>query len=470
MKQDGAIPGSFRDPAGVVYRRDGVLYRQLNVAARAAWEPLEASGFLASLMDAGLLVRHEDVDLALALDDRAFKVIQPEPVPFISFPYEWSVRQLVDAALLTLELQRRAIEQGFTLRDASAYNVQLVRGRPVFIDTLSFGPWVEGEAWVAYGQFCRHFAAPLALYHWFGPSMRGLLRANIDGIPLPLVSKMLPTTSWLRPGVLSHIHLHARATTQYADAAGEGGSTKVAAAKVGRTGMLGLIDSLRGMIEGFDVRPAGTEWGDYYAATNYSDTAAASKAALIQRGIQALSDGADAPTVWDLGANTGRYSRVAAESGASVVAFDIDEAAVDKHWRAISAADPRPDILPLVQDLTNPSPSLGWAHTERPSVTARGPADVIMALALIHHLAISNNTPLDRIAAWFASLGRGALVEMVPKDDSQVKRLLATREDIFPAYTPAGFEEAFSVYFDIVDRYPVVDSTRILYVLRRKDP
>jgi len=340
----------------------------------------------------------------------------------------------------------------------------------VFIDTLSFGPWEEGTPWVAYGQFCRHFVAPLALAHWLGSSLRGLLRAHVDGLPLPVVSRMLPKTSWLRPGIVSHLHLHARAEAHYGDV-GEraSGRRSRVVPRVSKAGMLGLIDSLQRTVEGLDIRPAGTEWGDYYQATNYTDDAASSKATWVRDGLVRLQGaGIELGQVWDLGANTGRYSRVAAELGAMVVALDSDEAAVDQHWRAIAAAAPRPDILPLYQDLTNPSPSQGWAHTENRSLTERGPADVLLALALVHHLAISNNTPLERIAAWFAQLARGALVEMVPKDDSQVKRLLATREDIFPDYSIEGFEEAFSGYFNIVDRYRIQDSSRVLFCMTRR--
>ncbi len=462
------IRGSFRDPAGVVYMHDGVLYRQVHHSAKPLWEPLEASGLLDEWMRDGLLVPHEEVGLEFALDERAWKVLRPQMIPFISFPYEWSVRQLLDAALLTLDLQRRAIEGGFSLRDASAYNVQFQAGQPVFIDTLSFGPWDGSSPWVAYGQFCRHFLAPLALYHWVGPELRGLLRSHIDGLPLPLVSRMLPSTSWMRFGIASHIHLHARATSRYGQG-GDGGEAQGSTPSISKAGMLGMLDNLRGTLLSLDSRPTGTEWGEYYGATNYSEDAAASKADLVAQGLACLADaGVRTEVVWDLGANTGRYSRVAHDAGAMVVSFDVDESAVDRHWRSIRSASPPPNILPLVSDLTNPSPSLGWAHEERPSLKGRGPADVIFALALIHHLALSNNTPLPRIASWLSSIGKGAIVEMVPKEDSQVRHLLATREDIFPSYTLEGFEEAFLPYFEILAQHPVAGSTRVLYVLKTR--
>jgi hypothetical protein len=471
MSNDERVPGSFRDPAGFVYRRDGVLYRQLNASAQPLWESFEASGLMAELIEHGLLVAHDEVDIHLAAQPPAWKVIRPEPIPFVSFPYEWSVAQLMDAALLTLEVQRRAVLKGQSLRDASAYNVQFRQGRPVFIDSLSFGPWEEGSPWIAYGQFCQHFLAPLALQYWVDPGLRLLLRTHIDGIPLPLAAKMLPARSWMRLGIASHLHLHARASKQHASSAratDDGSPPTATVGSMTQTAMLGMLDSLKSTIVGLDAKPKDTEWGDYYSATNYSDAATDAKAEAVTQGLTVLKEaGLSLDSVWDLGANTGRYSRLAHDAGAHVVSFDIDEAAVDRHWRAIrSTKAPHPRILPLLADLTNPSPSLGWAHKERPSMSQRGPADVVFALALIHHLALSNNTPLEHIAAWFSTLCRGALVEMVPKDDSQVRRLLATREDIFPTYTFKGFEEAFGKHFSILSKQPIAHSTRVLYVLK----
>jgi len=457
-------PGSFRDPSGVVYRRDGVLYRQIHHAGRADWEAVAATGLLDCLIEDGLLVGHRQVDPEHALDDRAWTVLAPEPVPFVSYPYEWSVRQLVDAALLTLTLQERAVRVGLTLRDASAYNVQLHAGRARFIDTLSFGPRDEGAPWVAYGQFCRHFLAPLAMYRFCGTVARAMLRTHIDGVPLDEAVRVLPMRSWLQGGLVTHIHLHARATTRYA-ASAQGGAAPARAPTVSTTGMLGLVDSLRRTVLACDREVRHTEWANYTAHTNYSDAAGRSKIDAVRQGLTTLAVRGPLERVWDLGANTGTFARVAAAHGATVVALDIDEGAVDTHWRALASTEDPPSVLPLVQDLRNPSAALGWAHQERAALADRGPADAILALALVHHLAISNHTPLERIARWFAQLGRGAIVEMVPHGDSQVKRLLATRPGAFPDYTFEGFERAFGQHFQILERHPVADSERVIYVL-----
>ena len=200
-----SVAASYRDPSGFVYRREGVLYRQINHSFRDSFDHFIKSGLYDELVADELLVPHSDADRSLAATDDAYHVIQPRVVPFISYPYEWAFSQLKDAALLTLDIQRRALKRGLVLRDATAYNVQMADGRPVFIDTLSFGRYTEGEPWVGYRQFCQHFLAPLALMAFVDPSLVELSRTHIDGIPLALASKLLPVTSRLRPGVLMHL-------------------------------------------------------------------------------------------------------------------------------------------------------------------------------------------------------------------------------------------------------------------------
>jgi ribosomal protein L11 methylase PrmA len=233
---------------------------------------------------------------------------------------------------------------------------------------------------------------------------------------------------------------------------------------VSRLALRGLIDNLQSAVKALRWRPAGTEWGDYYDDTNYAGQALESKPRIIQSYIEKSG----AKSVWDIGANTGVFSRLASSRDIPTVAFDIDPAAVEKNWLEVRRRGDQ-NILPLIMDLTNPSPSLGWDHGERASLLERGPADLVLALALIHHLAISNNVPLDRIARFFARAGRQLVIEFVPKSDSQVKRLLATREDIFPHYHAEGFATAFSRYFEIVDSRPVADSERTLYFMRRRE-
>lgn len=451
------VPGSFRDPSGFVFEREGVVYRQVNERYREHYDLAVSSGLFESLTAKGALVAHTEASLDLAATAGAYKVLAPERIPFVSYPYEWCFGQLKAAALLTLDIARAALDRGMTLKDASAYNVQFVGSTPVFIDTLSFETYREGEPWIAYRQFCQHFLAPLALMSRVDVRLSGLLRTHLDGIPLDLASALLPRRTKLSFRYLTHIHLHARSQRAFADR-----PVKAREVKVGKLGVIGLLESLAKAVSSLEWAAAGTEWADYYEHTNYAPEAMGSKEALVASYVERASP----RTVWDLGANRGVFSRIASRTGAYVVAFDVDHAAVEKNFRA-GASERDRSVLPLVFDATNPSPALGWQNDERSSLVARGPADAVLALALIHHLAIGNNVPLDRVAGFLADLGRWLVVEFVPKEDSQVVRLLASREDVFPDYNRAGFEAAFGERFEILESSAVQGTERTLYLMKR---
>ncbi|HEY7614451.1 MAG TPA: class I SAM-dependent methyltransferase [Gemmatimonadales bacterium] len=460
-----ALGASYRDPSGFVYTRGGALYRQVNRVFQGQYQAFLDSGLYAELVEGRLLVPHREVSLDLAASPEAVAVLEPERVGFISYPYEWSFGQLRDAALLTLDLQERALARGLTLRDASAYNVQFVAGRPLFIDTLSFEPREAGAPWAGYRQFCEHFLVPLALMSRVDVRMAALLRSHLEGIPLDLGSRLLPRRTWLRPSLLFHVHMHAKVQRRYADRGSGAAVEHDAPSAATRRGVspaaaTGLVRSLRGAVEALDWKAAGTEWADYTEDNNYTSAAAESKRQAVVEFLRGL----DARTAWDLGANTGEYSRAARQVVPGVIAFDIDPAAVERNYRRIKA-EGETGILPLLLDLTNPSPALGWAHRERLSLEERGPADVLLALAVVHHLAIGHNLPLERVAGFLAKVGRSLIIEFVPKSDSQVRRLLRDRADIFPDYTRDGFEAAFRARFRIDRAVPVAESERTLYLM-----
>ncbi len=457
MPDSGQLAASFRDPSGFLFTREGLLLRQVNRSYADEYTRLHESGLYDKLVKAGLLIPHVEADQPPAQAESAFRVIQPERVAFISYPYEWSFSQLKDAALATLSIQKRALKADMSLKDASAYNIQFVRGKATLIDTLSFGLYKEGQPWDAYRQFCQHFLAPLALMARVDVRLNQLLRIYIDGVPLDLASRLLPFSTRLDFGLLTHIHVHAGAQTRYADADVKREAPK---GQMTRNAFLGLIESLEGTVRKLEWKPAGTEWGNYYDITNYTDAAFEHKKQLVGEWAARVQPA----LAWDLGANNGVFSRQAAASGAYTVAFDVDPAAVEQNYRQIKAGKEQ-TLLPLVLDLTNPSPALGWANRERDSFTQRGPADLILALAVIHHMAISNNVPLPQLADFFAEAGKRLIIEFVPKSDSQVKKLLATRLDIFPTYTLEGFEAAFAPRFRILEKINLRESERTLYFL-----
>ncbi len=451
---------SFRDPSGFLFTRDGVLYRQVNQAYREDYTRLMESGLYARLVKAGLLIPHIESEIEPADERLVFKVLSPEQVPFISYPYEWSFGQLKDAALATLSIQKRALKFGMSLKDASAYNIQFVMGKPVLIDTLSFEKYQEGEPWVAYRQFCQHFLAPLALMAYRDIRLGQLLKVFIDGVPLDLASTLLPIRSRWSLGLGTHIHLHASAQKRYADIAI---SEARAGRKISREALLNLIESLRATVSKLEWTPSGTEWADYYAENNYTDAAFEHKKNLVRDWLSRI----EVQKVLDLGANTGVFSRCASETGAFVISADIDPASVEVNYRLVKE-NKEQNLLPLVIDLTNPSPAIGWQNVERDSFLERGSVDVTLALALVHHLAISNNVPLGRVAVFLAAFSGWLIVEFVPKNDLQVQKLLRSRIDIFSEYTQSGFEEAFRSYFTILESSTIRDTERRLYLMQRK--
>jgi len=459
-KIDVKHPASFRDPAGFVFRRNGILYRQINSSGADFYTRLMASGLYDSLISRKLMIAHEEVTNIAPVDPTScFRIIRPEQLKNVSYPYEWCFSQYRDAALSTLAIQSAALNYGMSLRDASVYNVQFLDGKPVFIDTLSFEPYQPGNPWVAYQQFCRHFLAPLALMSKVSIYLNCLMRDFIDGIPLSVASKMLPWRTRFSLPLFFHVHMHARAQKRFANNAGK----RTIKNSFGSKALHGLLDNLRSGIRKLRWSPEGTQWSDYYSDTNYTDEAVYSKKAITKKYIELI--GPD--TVWDFGANTGYYSRIAADLGVRTVCFDADPGAVERNY-LMCKDEGRKNILPLVLDLTNPSPCLGWRSMEREGILQRGPVDMALMLALVHHLAIGNNIPFLEIAGFLAEVAKYGIVEFVPKSDSQVQRLLANRKDIFITYTQQHFESAFSRHFEILHSELISGSERRLYLMCRK--
>ncbi len=449
------VPGSFRDPSGFVFLCDGKLYRQVQLSYKEHYESLMASGLYKRLVQDGQLVSHQEVSVRGDDSNEYYKTIEPQRIPFISYPYEWSFSQLKDAALMTLEIQKKALQYGMSLVDCSAFNVQFCSGRPIFIDTLSFRRLKVGEPWIAYRQFCQHFLAPLALMSLKDIRLGQLLRIYLDGIPLDLASSLLPLKSRRRLPLLLHIHLHARSQRRY-----ENKTIKLGGRKISQRALLGIIDSLESGISGLSWNPRRTEWIDYYQETNYSPAGLVHKRELVAAYIRE----AGPKVLWDLGANVGDFSRIAACAGALTVSFDIDPACVERLYRQCKDRG-ETSILPLLSDLTNPSPAIGWESRERMSLVERAPADAVMALALVHHVCISNNVPLLKAARFLSRLAPFLIIEFVPKEDSQVQRLLATRDDIFPNYDQAHFEGSFRTFFRIKRSAEIRDSKRTMYLM-----
>jgi 2-polyprenyl-3-methyl-5-hydroxy-6-metoxy-1,4-benzoquinol methylase len=447
--------GSFRDPSGFVFTKDNQIFRAVTFYYKENFDFFINSGLYGELISKGLLIPHDEVDLKDFDYPNLYKVLKPEKVQFISYPYEWCFSQLKDAALTTLKIQETALNYNMSLKDASAYNMQFVNGKPVFIDTLSFEIYKEGKPWVAYSQFCKHFLAPLSLIAYKNLELGKLLKEYIDGIPLNLTSSLLPFSKKSHFGLFMHIVMHAKAQKKFKAA-----NIKENNKRISKNSSIGLNRSLKSTVSSIKLKHTGTTWNEYYENDTHSDIYFEDKKRLVAEFL----DIANPSGVLDLGANTGLFTRLAAKKNINVISTDFDAMCVEKNYLLVKENHEK-NILPLILDLTNPSPAIGWANLERQSFFNRGPFDMVMALALIHHLAIANNIPLQNIAEFFSKICNWLIIEFIPKDDPKVQVLLNSREDIFVNYTEEKFEEAFIKYFKIVKNKLLIGN-RIVFLMK----
>lgn len=447
-------PASFRDEAGFMFLDGTTFKRAVTGRGAADYRHYIDSGLHQELLRDGLVLDHsEDNAPAGAIDIE--RVLVPEQLGFLSYPYEWSFDELKDAALLTLEVAARAIERGMTLKDASAFNVQFRGPRPVFIDTLSFER-DTGQPWAAYEQFCRHFLGPLYAMRYISQDAARYLRTDLDGFPLARISRRLPARSYLRPGCLLHIHLHARASA--ARPLAGGGPVRGPSG-----GSLPLVRSLQRTVSSLKAPRDASAWSGYYEESRfYSLEASVSKQELARQ----LIAHARPRLVFDLGSNTGLFASMAGAGGADCVAFDSDASCVNRMYRR-ERATAGSRVLPLVMDVVNPSPALGLGLKGTLGLFDRPQADLVLALALMHHLRVTANVPLRRMAELLARLGRWLLIEHVPRTDEAVG-VLTRRQDSFADYTLSGFLDAFNPLYHLRRRAPLAGSWRELFLFERR--
>ncbi len=455
------LPSSFRDPSGYVFTQEGALYRQVNACYQNQYSHLLDSGLYQLLTRQGFLIPHEEVTFQHAIPSDAFRVLKPEQIFFISYPHEWCFSQLKDAALLTLEIQKCALQFGMSLKDASAFNIQFRNGKPILIDSLSFENYDEGKPWVAYKQFCQHFLAPLSLMSRRDPRLNQVFRIYPDGIPLDLATKLLPLRAYRLFSLFIHIYLHSKSERLFAT---RNSSEIYHAKRFTRQSFLGLVQSLENAIRKLTWIPPKSIWSSYYSdLPSYTKDALGHKKQLVSDWLDHCRPG----SAWDLGSNLGIFSRLASKKGIPTISFDMDPACVEQNYLE-SKGDNDCHILPLLLDLTNPSPAIGWDNRERMSLLDRAPADLAMALGLIHHLSIGNNVPFDRLATFFSRLCKWLIVEFVPLEDPQCRTLLRHRREMFSNYNDNTFESEFGRFFRILLKRRLQESVRTLYLMEVK--
>jgi ribosomal protein L11 methylase PrmA len=455
--------GSYRDPSGSVYEADGDIYRSVSPLAIDDFETVWSSGYLQQLIAKDWLVgadRIEGSEVAAAVGAAA--LLRHPRLSFISYPYEWVFEALKDAALLHLDIQLDALDRGIALVDASAYNVQFVGCRPVFIDHLSFRPYQEGEFWVGHSQFLDQFLNPLLLRALLGVPHNTWYRGSLEGIPTVELNALLPMAAKFSFNVFSHVTLPA-SLQRRAQTASKESFERINKARLPRRSYRGLLMRLRSWIAGLRPRPTGrTTWQRYEDFRTYGTQELDAK----RRFIVDFASSAKPRQIWDLGCNTGEFSELALESGAAeAVGFDFDQGSLDLAFAR--GKDKGLPFLPLFLDAVNPSPAQGWASVERKALATRGNPDALLALAFIHHLAIGRNVPLTNAVDWLTSLAPRGVIEFVPKGDSTVQTMLRLRKDVFPNYTEESFLDALARRAQIVKRETITESGRMLVWFER---
>jgi hypothetical protein len=449
------LPSSYRDNDGFVFEHYGIIYRFIHSRFQPQYELLMTGGLYNELTSKNWLITHQEMPDASAWGLTEGRVILPQQIEFISYPYEWSFDMWKDAALLTLKIAVAALKNKLFLKDATPFNIQFVKGKPVFIDTLSFEIYQEGNPWIAYRQFCENFLAPLLLMHYCHHDSYKLFTIYPNGIPLDVLTSLLPKRSRWNLNVYLHIHLHSKITRKQQ----KGVSTKTHFSK---PKLEVLLAGLTGFVSKLTLKKTKTTWDDYYTDTILGEDYLNAKTALVQSFLSEI----DFTKAIDLGANDGYFSLLFKNTNKQMIAVDGDANCINELYLKIRR-EKITNILPLINTLNTPSPAIGWNNAERDSFKKRINVDLVIALALVHHLAISCNVPLQLIADWLEPMGKYLLIEFVPKTDEKVKLLLQNREDIFHQYTVENFEQIFSKKFQLVLQKKITGTDRILYLMKK---
>jgi len=457
--------GSFRDPAGNVIISNNRVFRTINEIARVDYETIRNKGILSKAIQQGYLISFEELDKSdwpIDTTDPAYIVEHPR-IPYISYPYEWSFSQLKAAALHHLDFQLALLEDDVVLSDATAYNIQFIGSKPIFIDLLSLRPYREGEFWAGHRQFCEQFLNPLLLRTFNGICHNAWFRGTLEGISTTDLARLVPPSKKFSWNVLSHVILQAKLERGVVNNPDKLIKIAKSRSQLSKTAYYGLLSQMRKWISKLTPVDKGkTVWRDYAKTHTYTSKEAALKREFVKQFIVATKS----KTLVDMGCNTGDYSVAALESGAEyVIGFDFDQQTIDLAFSR--AVDQKLPFLPLFLDAANPSPNQGWRQAEREGFSGRTRADALVALAFEHHLALAKNIPIQQVIQWLVNIAPHGIIEFVPKSDSTVQKMLSLREDIFRDYNPETFELHLKALSKIVKKQIVSESGRCLFWYER---
>jgi len=460
--------GSFRDRDGRIYRLGNRIIRGISASALEDFQKLQGTKFYQRFQEKGQLVASQllapdEVSLPGEEKQRWAAFIEHERIPVISYPYEWTFGMLRDAATLQLDLVEAAILEGMTLKDATPYNIQFVSGKPVFIDIPSFETLPPGTPWSGYRQFCEMFLFPLMLQAYKGVHFQPLMRANIDGVGIQTAAQLFGFRDRFRYGVLSHVWLQAKLDRRHGSTSQDVRS-ELRSAGVNKELILANVRKIRKLLAKLSWQGDGSEWGGYEDFHNYSESDHALKESFINDSVESSG----AKMVWDVGCNTGQFSRIAARHAEQVLAMDLDHFAVERLYLE-TLKDDQKNILTLLQNVADPSPNWGWRNRERTELRSRAKPDLLLCLALIHHVVITANVPLEEFVAWMSDLSDQLVIEYVARSDDKVETLLRNKEDKYSDYSRENLERELSRHYSIRKQLELESGNRFMYWCARSD-
>jgi len=455
--------GSFRDNRGNIYENDSKIYRSITAEGKSQYEFIRDSKIIEKSTKNGFLITTHEVDKKILniQDDNIAYVVEHKRIPFISYPYEWSFEQLKEAALLHLNFHIYLLKKNFTLRDASAYNIQFIGSQPIFIDLLSIDKYKENEFWYGYKQFCMQFLNPLLLRSKVGVYHNDYFRGTLEGITSYDLSRMLSYKKFLSLNLFSHVYLHARA--HKLENVKKTKSQKKIKSKLSKRAYLAILEQLERWISNLKpVKKDLTIWEKYSSNNTYTNNEKKIKSQVIFDFCKKIKP----DVLIDLGCNDGEYSEIAINGGAKyVIGYDFDQKAIDNAFQ--KSKKQKLPFLSLYLDASNPSPSIGWNQNERYGFKQRNIADAVLALAFEHHLVIGKNIIMSECLEWITSISNLGIIEFVQKNDPTIKEMLNYREDIFQNYNEDNFSNFLSSKAKIINVTQTNEHGRKLFEFKK---
>lgn len=452
--------GSYRDPAGKIFYHEGKIYRGLSKDGLKRYNYIKEKKILEeSIKNKFLINTIEATNLSknLKIDEFEF-YLEHEKIGFISYPYEWCFDQLKNAALHHLNFQLFLLERNCVLIDASAYNIQFINTKPIFIDVLSLAEYSEGSYWVAHKQFCENFLNPLLLSAKKNINFNNWFRGNLEGISTTETNNVLNFFDKFNIGIFFHVYLMSRIEDQTIKNPNRAYKKLKNKKSISKKTYRNLLIQLKNLISDLKKKEGVSKWQNYSSNNTYKSNEEIEKIKTVKE----FSNKYKFNFLADLGCNDGVYSFASLESGAkNVVGFDFDLNALNKAHK--EAKKNKFNFQAVFMDAANPSPNQGWNSLERKSLQKRIDFDGMLALAFHHHLAIAKNIPFEDSLRWLVNFAPKGLIEFVPKKDETIKKMLQLRDDVFYYYNEENFINILSKFVKIISKKTISVSGRTLY-------